>query len=244
MQAPKQFIKWPLLVSGLFLFLFSFSILTQEPAEKDPAADRSGQDVQDIEKEMQNFRQSNQLLKAMENMDPEARKRLEAAVARGDSMAIMKEMKGLKLEGGKKVQMKDMLNMSLSTFQAQSEPDLINHFTSNVANTPAGPIVKKYPKVMTFFVKLLRDKIALPTLFQILDDRKKLIIFACVNLCTIILGFIIKRKQSVSNNGVFHGITQWFTRFTFLTALRIGIFIGFYGALARPSWNIFKRVFL
>ena len=244
MRVPNKISKWPLLVSGLFLFLFSFSILTQEPSEKDPAADTSGQDVQDIEKEMKNFRQSNQLLKAMENMDPAARKRLEAAVARGDSMAIMKEMKGMKLEGGKKVEMKDMLKMSLSTFQAQSESDMIKQFTANVSNTPAGPIVKKYPKVMVFFVKLLRDKIALPTLFQILDDKKKLIIFAVVNLCTIVLGFVIRRKQSASNNGVFHGITQWFTRFTFLTALRIGIFIGFYGALARPSWNVFKGVFL
>ncbi|MDC1175203.1 hypothetical protein OAT67_07395 [Bacteriovoracaceae bacterium] len=236
MQTLKSFLIWPLLLSGLFLF--SLSTYSDSGAE-----DTSGKDVDELEKSMQDFKQSNQLLQAMENMDPAARKRLEEAVATNNTMAIMKEMKGLKLDNGKSVDMKSMMNMSLSTFQSQSEAELLAQFKQSTKATIAGPIVEKFPKLLIFLVKLLRDKIALPSLFQLLDDRKKLMIFAGCNIFTIILGFMIKRAQKKSSTGVFDGIAQWSVRFTFLTGLRIGIFIFFYGTIAKPSWIVFKNVF-
>lgn len=233
LQRPK-FFKSVKLIICFTLFIFSLQSFSQSENE-----DPIDQDIQELEKNLDSFKQNQeQMAKMLENFSEEDKKKLNDAIKSGDKEAIQNVvLKIAKNTDGSHLQQN--LSASLSHFRNFSEQELKDQFLKNSKGTLLEPILINAPFILNILVKVLRDPIALPQLFTIIKDRTKLIIFAITNIFLFFFSWAIKKKQKAKNMGFFHGIIQWFSRTFIMTTIRFTVFLLFF---YKEAWPLIKLI--
>lgn len=251
MLVKKQTLKIILLI----FLTSSLGFAQNEEAERDDTKIHS---TEALQKDLDNFKGNSEevMQKLQEVMGEEDMKALEEAMANGDQVKVKELTQKLSqsVASGKAGQkgLETMAALALKGFQDLSPTELRTQLESRMAGTLFEPIIKTFPKIMNFLVMILQDKTALPTLFTIPKDRKKLIIFAVLNLVLFIFGKLLKRaqgpKKGVGNTkklkiqhkpSSFSGLKRWLLLFS----LRMGLLAYFYGTEIYPTLLVAKRAF-
>ncbi|MCB9060850.1 MAG: hypothetical protein H6622_04950 [Halobacteriovoraceae bacterium] len=140
--------------------------------------------------------------------------------------------------------MKNLVYASLRTFQNYSEKDLKKLILERSEGSQLHKIFLKCDKCLTFSARYLKDKEAFPKIAEIPGQRKLLTYFLIANIILFILKFFIKRRD---NKKYF----RWQQKFvaslrrSFLIVVgRFALFIYFLGPFFKPSYDVFKSVFL
>lgn len=107
------------------------------------------------------------------------------------------------------------------------------------------PIVDN-PKMVNFLDSLIRDERALKDASEILSNKKKLGAFVAFNILLFIIGMMFKKLHKAKNQdaGFFMKSIRYLWRLTFMTGIRFGILIYFFGANLSRTWSIFNQHFL
>lgn len=114
---------------------------------------------------------------------------------------------------------------------------------NNINMTPAKGFFKAFPKMVDFVTHLIRDNQAMLSLLDMFKDRNKLLFFLAANICTILLGWILKRRVS-KDAGFSERLTKWIMRKGIIFGLRFGILLLFFKTEIYPTWTIVKKVFM
>ncbi len=185
--------------------------------------DQSEQDAQEVLKEMQAA------------MSPEDKAELEKAIASGDQEKISALSQKISMKMAKSGKgMDKMIGLALKGFQRQSPDELRKELMGRAAGSFIEPLLLKFPKLLDFGVNILRDPLALPQLFKIPQDRKRLLIFIGINIALIILAKIVKKIRDGKG-----ALSRWLV----FISLRIGVLIFFFKAELTPAYLVFKRTF-
>lgn len=106
-----------------------------------------------------------------------------------------------------------------------------------------GKLIVDHPKMVNFLDALIRDEKALNDVAQIAEDKKKLIAFVIFNLFVFVIGFMLKKLHAAKDQSSGLGVRLFrrLWRFTFMTGIRIGIFVYFFGANLSRTWNIARH---
>lgn len=135
------------------------------------------------------------------------------------------------------------VKMALEPLQSLSEEELIKRLKEGIKEPQLKAQVEKYPKILIYAVKLVKDKDAVPSLVKIVEDRSRLIQFGSVMLFTIIFGFFLKKLFNREDRS-FIGIVGFFLLRTFLLlALRIYVINYFFSTELAPALRILKTLF-
>lgn len=123
--------------------------------------------------------------------------------------------------------------------------EVVVSFKDHLKNAPA--LIRNFldsnPKILNFFALLAKDEHALPALFGIVSNHKRLITFILLFLLTSFLAYLLKRLTSEFK--FWTRFKLFFLRFLFILALRVYLFIFFfYESNLKPTWIIFKDTIL
>lgn len=104
------------------------------------------------------------------------------------------------------------------------------------------PIVDN-PKMVNFLDALIRDDRALKDVAKIIENKKKLMAFVIFNLLLFVIGYMFKKLHAAKDQKSGFGARMFrrIWRFTFMSGLRIGVFIYFFGANVSRTWDIAKH---
>lgn len=233
-----------LLKQTLKLFLI-FSILSSPSfAEGEDSVDIAEESAAELQQDLDNFRDESQ--KAVDNLEamlgPEDMAELQKAMDEGNQKKVQEITQRLAKKMGDKggASLEKLTGKALEGFQAMDRTELKSQLEAKINGSLFAPIINTFPKVLDFIVNLFQDKEALPKLFSITADRKKLYIFAGINLLLMFIGWVIKRKQKEKEAGMFSGFKRWLGLFV----TRLTVLILFYGRELSPGFQIFKDTFL
>jgi len=205
-------------------------------------ADDDQQDIQELENQLQEFKQSQQ--DVIDDMNPEQMKiqeQIQQAISQGDQAKVQELTRKLtkNMKMGNSGQMKKMVDASLSTFRSLSENQLRSHLIAKTQGNVFGQVFAEFPKLLEYIIQVLRDPIAVPQFFSILEKKTKLMIFFGINVFLWLVAFVIKRAHKAKRAGFF----THFKRGLFFAVIRLGLFIGFFHVEITPFVSIASRTF-
>ncbi|MFZ8932774.1 MAG: hypothetical protein ACO20H_11680 [Bacteriovoracaceae bacterium] len=146
--------------------------------------------------------------------------------------AIIKD----KLIKGDKKLIKELSTILPKLHSGKSE-DLIKQNTlDSLKEGKLKSFLEKYPKLLTFYARLIKDERAFVGLTGIMTQRDKLSFFGIFILVSIALNYMVKK--------VIKTMFKQITRVCFFLVLRIGVFYYIFQNELSPSVKIFRDVFL
>ncbi len=176
------------------------------------------------------------LKELQKHIDPQQMADLQKAIKEGDQAKIQEITKAINLKMTTSgAGLDKMVDVSLRTFRDQTPEALKAQLLERMQGTLFMPIIETFPRLMDFGVNMLQDPVALPALFRIAKDRKKLLIFLGINILIFIFSKIVKRQKNKPNA---------FTRWLFFASMRFAVLIFFFHKELWPSFVVFKRTFL
>ena len=130
--------------------------------------------------------------------------------------------------------MEKMVELSLKGFRERSPAELRAELQGRIEGSLFAPIVKQFPKLLDLVVNLFQDPVALPKLFTIPKDRKKLLIFLGVNIALFIASKVYKKMKKGEGT-----LSRWFL----FLSLRMAVLFGFFHKELIPTLQVVKRTF-
>jgi hypothetical protein len=229
--------KGLILLLGLFA-LFSFSLFAQN---EDDVVDEAMRDTKqqkesllNAEKNILGKEKSKNIENDLDELPPE-----EAYIKK----SVMQIYPSTDPKIVKKMKISEAVNLALTPLQKVSEADLLKQLLENTKGTRAHDFFVRFPKLILYVVRLLRDKQALSDATKILEDRKKLIRYSAIMISTFILGILLSRFFRSNKESILYSITLFFIRLGIMFSLRAYILIYFYGSELSRSFDIFKETF-
>lgn len=130
----------------------------------------------------------------------------------------------------------------LAPYRNESSETTKEHLRKKLEGKP----VVNSPKFIDFLDDLIRDDQALQKVANIINDKKKLSAFFVFNILLFLIGHIFKKLHRAKNlkSGAMMRIVRFFWRFSFMSAIRLGVIIYFYGENLSPTWNLVQKNFL
>jgi hypothetical protein len=147
-------------------------------------------------------------------------------------------------EKAKNMKLSEAVAFALKPLQAQSELAILRQILNNSKGTKNYDLMVQYPKITLYFVRLIKDPEALPFATKILENKKRLINYASLMLCSVIVGFIIRRFIRTKDKSFGKIFLLFLVRLFLMMGLRIGITIYFFGGELYPMYKIFLQTFL
>lgn len=243
------------LILGLVLLgPISFAQTDDEASGNGPAAIQEDHDTKNLDKLLKDYNQdSEKVLKDAEKMlpeesggqpemDAEEELALEAtkAAQKFDPTRFKKKAKPSDL---KNVKYSEAIKVALAPLQQMSEAELVALLKENTKDSGAEEYVNRFPKLLLFAVRLIKDKEALPMLVRTADDQQKSIRFAGIMLCTILFSILLKRFMKREGRPIWKAISYWFLRFFIVSAMRFALILFFYSAEVMPTLKIAGQTF-
>ncbi|PIP90669.1 MAG: hypothetical protein COW01_14905 [Bdellovibrionales bacterium CG12_big_fil_rev_8_21_14_0_65_38_15] len=129
----------------------------------------------------------------------------------------------------------------LAPYRSESPETTKEHLRKKLDGKP----IVSTPKFIDFLDDLMRDEQALQKAANIINDKKKLAAFFVFNLLLFFIGFIFKKLHRAKNleSGAMMRMVRFFWRLSFMSAIRVGVIIYFFGANLSPTWDIVKKNF-
>ncbi len=183
-------------------------------------------------------------MKALDILKPEQKERLMQAISSGDEARIQEVSKEVMKEVTKEATtnpeaIQKLVKYSLKQFGAKDASQLRADILARVEGTPIAPILSTFPKLLDFFVNLLKDPSALPMFFKITANRRRLLIFLGINIALFFVKWFIKRKEKKRKAP----FSERMGRFTFFFALRLVLVAVFFHKELWPAMMVAKRTF-
>jgi hypothetical protein len=223
-------------MGAINLASFAQSDASESP-QKNSKSDKNNKGEELVEEELESFRKENEsaAMEFQKALSPEELLQLQEAIDRGDQAKISELTKKMsaKLQG-KAGGLDKMVELSLRGFREKTPAELKNELLLKMDGTLFGPVIEVFPRSLDFIVNLFQDPVALPQLFSIPKDRKKLVIFLIVNIVLFIAAKIYKKIKK--GEGAF-------TRWIFFFSLRMGVLFMFFKTELTPMFIVFKRTF-
>ena len=142
----------------------------------------------------------------------------------------------------KNIKYSEAIKVALAPLQKMSESELSKLLRDNTAGSSSGKLISRYPNVILFSVRLIKDKLAIANLAKIIDDQKKLINFSGIMLSTFLISFFLKYFLKKSGRSILKAISIWFLRFMIMISIRLGVIIYFFGEELAPTFKIAIRM--
>lgn len=137
----------------------------------------------------------------------------------------------------------DSVRLALGPIQKLSEAELLKRLEENAADSPLAPYMLEFPTVVLFAVRIIKDTESIPSLVKIFENKKRLIEFASIMLCTIIFAYVLKRYTHKEGRAFKWAAFSFFARFFFMMALRLSIIYYYFSAEFAPAIKVFKKTF-
>lgn len=138
----------------------------------------------------------------------------------------------------KNVKYSEAVKIALAPLQKMSESELSKLLGDNIAGSTTKKILSKYPSIIHFTVRLIKDKLAIPSLAKIIDDEKRLIRFSLTMLSTFLISIVLKYLLKKSGRTILMAISLWFLRFIIMCSIRMGIIVYFFSQELAPTFKI------
>jgi len=136
------------------------------------------------------------------------------------------------------------IRIALGPLQSLSDKELEARFIEASKQSKFYPYIEKFPKSIVFGARLIKDKEAIPSLVQIVEDKKRLITCGAILILSIFVGLTLK-KLFHSDKRSFLGVIFFFLlRVYLMLFLRIGIIYYYFSNELKPTVEVFKKVFL
>lgn len=160
----------------------------------------------------------------------------------GKSLPEMMEMvqKG-EFKAGENIKSEDMQKILKTLAPMLSRMDskkLEQSILEGTKHTPFGGLFARFPKLATYYAKVMTDEKALEGLLSIAGQKTKLIIFLLCNILTIFLGIVIKNRQKQNEPIFMAKVFNFFKRIFILYSVRLGLIYLFFGKELGPAWRI------
>lgn len=136
------------------------------------------------------------------------------------------------------------VRMALEPLQKLSEAELLKRLNEATKESPVRTYMDDFPNLTLYSVRLIKDKESIPALVKIVENKKRLIDYVAIMLCTIIFGFGLKRVMHREGRSFFESVFFFLLRTFILLALRVGITDYFFSEELAPAIKIFKQTFL
>lgn len=120
----------------------------------------------------------------------------------------------------------------------KSDDSLVQGVLENISNPKVKLFLKKNPKVLLFYARMVKDKEAMPKLSQILRMKNELMSFSIFLIITFFVGWAWKRMDKRSSLGVIQYLFRFFLRFSILFGLRIMVFYVLFKEQISPTFKI------
>lgn len=193
-------------------------------------SDKVEEDLESIRKESQSA-----VTELEKSISPEDMAKLQEAMQSGDQAKINEATAMMtKNLAGKEGGMDKLLDLSLKSFREKSPSELRAELEKKSSASIFGPVIETFPKSLDLVVNLFQDPVALPKLFTIPKDRKRLLNFLIVNIVIFISAWIFKKVKKGKAP---------FSRWIFFFSLRMGVLFFFFSAELIPTLGVFKRTF-
>jgi len=256
---PKSLFIIYFLILGLFLkgpvlFAQESATETKEAVEEIHDSAKLDKVLQDYNKDQKKVESDAEVIKAMqatgevseEELDKGQLNDPELEKAYNNAQSIMGTIgkdKGKDQKNLKKIKYSEAIRTVLKPLQQLSEAELMATLKENTKDTQAGEFVERFPKIMVFAVKLIKDPEAIPSMARAVDDQDKLIRFGGVMIATILFGFFLRRLMAREGRSILKSLAFWFLRFLIMSGLRIGIILFFFGNEITPMLRVAERTF-
>ncbi len=175
--------------------------------------------------------------------DKKSKKKLQAAIERGDTDAIIKQMSQgdqqmLATHFWKKGESKKTMKKLLAPYRKMGYRQTHKFLRNKFAGGTLGDYGEKYPKLFDITAKLLVDKRALPNAVSIIEKRAQLALLIVINIAIFILSFVLARFKKKFPFFSFKRFLYFVFRFAFINGLRVGFVIYFFGEEIDPLFQI------
>jgi hypothetical protein len=127
----------------------------------------------------------------------------------------------------------------LSTFRLMTEEELETLLYKKMEKHPLEKLTLKFPKIITFISRMLRDRLAIPRLVQVAENKLRLTIFVLINLVLVLFSYYLKKAVYLENKFL-HSLRTSVMRFSLLLLIRVGLFVLFFSFNVRPAYEIFQ----
>lgn len=230
------------LIYSLLLCLWLPMAAAQEETDPPPTSSASSTSYEEaLEANLDSFKDSSQeAAKALDMLDPAQKEKLMEAIQSGDQEKVQELMKEVTLSATKNPEgIQKLIKYSLKQFRQKSASEVRAELEGRVAGTLFEPVAQAAPKLLDFFVNLLRDPNALPEFFKIAADRTRLLIFLGINIALFIIKWWIKKKEKKKKAPM----SERFSRFIFFFGLRFVLIGVFFHKELWPMIIVAKRSF-
>lgn len=132
----------------------------------------------------------------------------------------------------------------LESYKEAPEEQVVEHLKSRIRILPLGNMIAEDSRFFPFIARVLKHEKALPGLFGIIKDRKRLLIFLGLNILIFLAGYMWKRNhRNNSDVGMMDKIKRTFVRIITIQGFHFGLFLVYFRAEIIPFWEITSKTF-
>ncbi len=138
----------------------------------------------------------------------------------------------------------ELIPIMIANFKAMSEEAVIKDLNDAASDEIFYPILQKFPKLIVFYARMLRDDRAFLDIVSIIENEVKIVLYALVVLTTFVVGRLLKRVTFWRARDKWHERRLRFQLFLFVNGLRIFLFFFVFQVELSSTIKIFKKTFL
>jgi hypothetical protein len=230
-----------LCLSGPYTFAQTDSKTAETHVQEEHDTENLDKVFKDYNKDQEKVLKDVETIKKMESIDEISEKEIGTEPESPSNKVFQKKLSAQQFKNKSHY---EALKFAFAPLQKLSEAELVALLKEKTVGSTTGQYLQHFPKLALFSVRVIKDPEALPLLGRIVDQQDKLIHFGGVMLCTIILGFLLKRLFKKDGRSVLASLGFWFTRFLILSALRFAILMYFFGQEVEPTLRIAGKTLL
>lgn len=114
---------------------------------------------------------------------------------------------------------------------------------TQVDSSKAAPLFKMIPKSHEFLTHFLRDEEATSKFFGIVKDRKRLLIFAGINIFLLFLSWRIKARRKKMNYSAGVSFSKGMQQFLVFNVIKMCIIWYFFSVEIKPLWGVIQKTY-
>lgn len=141
-----------------------------------------------------------------------------------------------------KMKLSEAIRLAMGPLKKLSSNEMKSMILDQARGSKHYNLLIDFPKILDFFVGIIKDENAVPQMVKVIEDKEKLKKFAAVMLCSIVFGFIIARIISTKEKNIYKIVGLFFFRVLIMFSIRISIICYFYSEELSPAFNVFTRV--
>jgi hypothetical protein len=136
------------------------------------------------------------------------------------------------------------VRVALEPLQTLSEKELLKRLDEATKQSIMRPYMDEFPNITLFTVRLVKDKESIPSMVKIVENKDRLIQFISLMICTMFLGFGLKRVMHKEGRTFLRATFYFFVRVYIMFAIRIGVIYYFFSEEFTPAAKVFKQTFM